>query len=158
MEIRHWEIPNQVSPSERIETPKQVVCHNCNEKGHFSSQCPANALMCTTRRVHSHGSTVVTCGSGSVRPGVHQSGRIEDAKVEDILLDTGCSRTIVHESYVPKSKYVAGEAVAICCAHGDTVMYPITIIDVVSSIPLQVEAVVSTSLPVSMLSELMFPS
>ena len=59
---------------------------------------------------------------------------------------------MVHESYVPKSKYVAGEAVAIRCAHGDTVMYPITIIDVVvSSIPLQVEAAVSTSLPVSML-------
>ena len=40
--------------------------------------------------------------------------------VDNILLDTGCSRTLVHQSLVPKEKLLEGEAVAIRCAHGDS--------------------------------------
>ncbi len=131
---------------------KDITCYNCNQKGHYSAQCPARALLCTERRVDYTGKATCTQSKGNQRPGVLRSGTIEGVKVEDILLDTGCSRTLVHEDYVPEGKYLAGEVVAIRCAHGDTVSYPLSQIDiVVDSITIQVEAAVSSTLPVSVL-------
>ena len=47
---------------------------------------------------------------------------------------------------------VEGEAVTICCAHGDTVLYPIADVSmVVDGVPLQVQAAVSGSPPVAVL-------
>ena len=74
---------------------------------------------------------------------------MEGREVKDIVLDTGCSKTIVHHSLVPEKKLVTGEAVTIRCAHGDSVLYPLANVDlVVDGVPLTVEAAV---LPVSVL-------
>ena len=53
-----------------------------------------------------------------MKPGVVKSGKIEGHIVDNILLDTGCSRTLVHRSFVSEDKIQDGEAVAIRCAHG----------------------------------------
>jgi hypothetical protein len=53
------------------------------------------------------------------QPGVVKSGVVEG---HNILLDTGCSRTLVHQNLVPESKIQEGEAIAIRCAYGDTVL------------------------------------
>ena len=37
----------------------------------------------------------------------------------DIVLDTGCSRTMVRQDLVAEEKLLEGEAVTIRCAHGD---------------------------------------
>ena len=53
---------------------------------------------------------------------------------------------------VPTTKQVVGGVVTIRCAHGDTVLYPLANVElVVDGIPLQVEAAVSDTLPVSVL-------
>ena len=36
------------------------------------------------------------------RPGVVRSGTVEGHAVDNILLDTGCSRTLVHKKLVPE--------------------------------------------------------
>ena len=51
--------------------------------------------------------------------------RVGGKSVGDILLDTGCSRTLVHQRLVSENKLKEGDAVAIRCAHGDTVLYPL---------------------------------
>ena len=77
---------------------------------------------------------------------------VEGERVRDILLDTGCSRTLVNRDLVPESKIQQGEAVAIRCAHGDTVLYPLAKISLeVAGCPITVEAAVSDTLPVSIL-------
>ena len=38
------------------------------------------------------------------KPGVAKPGSIEGIAVNDILLDTGCSRTLVQKDLVPKEK------------------------------------------------------
>ena len=43
--------------------------------------------------------------------------------MRNILLDTGCSRTLVQKDLVPKHKLLHGEVVAIRCAHGDMVYF-----------------------------------
>ena len=58
-------------------------------------------------------------------PSVSKVGLVEGKPVKSILLDTGCSRTLVRKDLVPQHKLLHGEAVAIRCAHGDTVLYPL---------------------------------
>ena len=93
------------------------------------------------------------CVNGRHRNSTHQRvGLVEGREVKDIVLDTGCSKTIVHHSLVPEKKLVTREAVTIRCAHGDSVPYPLANVDlVVDGVPLTVGAAVSKSLPVSVL-------
>ena len=66
-----------------------------------------------------------------VQPGVVKPGMVEGKKVEDILLDTGCSRTMVHQKLVAKENIQDADVVAIQCAHGDTVLYPLANVSLV---------------------------
>ena len=52
-------------------------------------------------------------------------GVVEGTAVHDIILDTGCLRTMIHQDSVPAEKRVSGEAVTLWCAHGDVVLYPL---------------------------------
>ena len=77
---------------------------------------------------------------------------MEGSPVEQILLDTGCSRTLVQQKLVPACKLIEGESIAICCAHENTVLYPLANVQVtVGDKTLDVEAAVSDTLPVDVL-------
>ena len=54
-----------------------------------------------------------------------RGGSVEGQAVKSILLDTGCSKTLVRRDLVPEGRLVDGKAVTIRCAHGDTVLYPV---------------------------------
>ena len=145
------------STPQKPEKPKKdlrhIQCFNCQEKGHYSSKCPHNALFCMERRIDYTGESKVTIHPKvPVKTGVPTLGLVEGTTVSDILLDTGCSRSVVNEQLVPKGKILQGEAVAIRCAHGGTVVYPIARVDVcIGDQHLTVEAAVSDTLPMSML-------
>jgi len=80
------------------------------------------------------------------------SGQIGDITVDNIVLDTGCSRTMVKEDLVYDGQYLEGDAVTIRCAHGDTVLYPVAKLEMkVDGLPLSVEAAVSRTLLVPVL-------
>ena len=115
-----------------------ITCYKCGKQGHVASRCPEKAMYCVNGR--------------HCNPTHQRVGLVEGREVKDIVLDTGCSRTIVHHSLVPEKKLLTGEAVTIRCAHGDCVLYPLANVDlVVDGVPLMVEAAVSKSLPVSVL-------
>ena len=81
-----------------------------------------------------------------------QRGVVEGTAVHDIILDTGCSHTMIHQDLVPAEKRVSGEAVTLQCAHGDVVLYPLADINVqVSGIAFTGRAAILHTLPVSML-------
>ena len=54
---------------------------------------------------------------------------MEGQEVQDILLDTGCTRTMVHADLVPPHKFLEGDSVIIKCAHSDVVLYPLANVD-----------------------------
>eukprot|EP00731_Ephydatia_muelleri_P011389 Em0006g283a len=54
---------------------------------------------------HSH----VTCYNCALQ----KAGVVEEQMVEDIVLDTGCSKTLIHHALVPRKKMLQGEAVTI---------------------------------------------
>ena len=131
---------------------KDVECFNCHNKGHYSSHCPRNAMFCTESKVNHQEQLVVTRHHIRPQVSVVKSGVVEGKQVENILLDTGCSRTLVHQDLVPRDKIREGEAVAIRCAHGDTVLYPLPHISLeIEGKPVSVEAAVSETLPMSVL-------
>ena len=79
-------------------------------------------------------------------------GSVEGRAVTNIVLDTGCSKTLVWRDLVPEERLVEGEAVTIHCAHGDTVLYPVAnLVIEVDGTPLQVDAAVLDTLPVAVL-------
>ena len=63
--------------------------------------------------------------SAEVSGRVTHRGKVEGSEVTDILLDTGCSRTMVKHSLVPEERSLEGQAVTIQCAHSDVALYPL---------------------------------
>ena len=102
--------PNSWKPKRDL---KDVECFNCHNKGHYSSNCPNNAMFCTERRVDHQGSSFPVKRQAVARQGIMKEGVVEGKHVKNILLDTGCSRTIIHQDLVPENKIKDGEAVAI---------------------------------------------
>lgn len=131
---------------------KDVECFNCHHKGHYSSSCPRNALFVTEGRAVEQGKLSMVRRQCSSQSGVVKCGVVEGKEVHNILLDTGCSRTLVHQDLIPESKIQESEVIAIRCAHGDTVIYPLAEISMeVEGRKITVEAAVSDTLPVSVL-------
>ena len=83
---------------------------------------------------------------------LRKHGVVEGRHADNILLDTGCSRTLVRKELVPEEKILDGEAVAIRCAHDDTVLYPLAQVEVsVGGQALEVKVAVSDTLPMDVL-------
>ena len=69
--------PNTVREKLRPRTdPKFITCFNCQQKGHYATNCPHSALF---------------CGAGAAQAA--RRGQVDGKEVNDILLDTGCSST-----------------------------------------------------------------
>ena len=116
---------------------RQVKYFNCRKFGHVSMHCPEKAsYFCRDGRGWS----------------VARAGLVEGITVSDILLDTGCTRTMVRRDLVQEESLLPGEAVTVLCAHGDTALYPLAKVKIdVEGLKLEVKAAVSESLPVSAL-------
>ena len=72
--------------------------------------------------------------------------------MDNILLDTGCLRTLVHQEQVLRGRMLDREAVAIPCAHGDTVLYPLALLQVVvGTRTMEVRVAIFETLPVDVL-------
>ena len=118
-------------------TSKNIKCYSCGNLGHMSMQCPDKAWF---------------CGGGIPKRMSRRSGLVVKTRVKDIVLDTGCTRTMVRRDLVPEDKLLEGEAVAVWCAHGDTVLYPLAEVEMeLGGDRMAVTAAVADRLPVSVL-------
>ena len=124
-------------PSGTDKVKKPLKCFNCNQVGHIAVRCPnIVTYMCATAE----------------RTSFRRSGAVEGTRVEDAVLDTGCTQTMVRRELVPESQRIEGEAAAVTCAHGDTVLYPMAEVEMeLEGVKLQVTAALSDTLPVSIL-------
>ena len=125
-----------------------IRCFECGERGHIAVNCPKNAYFCRSgeEKARSEPQEIETKKQDMTRV-----GRVEGTLVSDILLDTGCDRTLVRKELVPVERMVAGE-VPIRCAHGDVHMYPLAELEIeIGGSMFAVEAGVTDYLPVSVL-------
>ena len=56
---------------------------------------------------------------------VTRKGSVEGVAVGDILLNTGCTQTMVQRDLVGGTKIIEGAATTINCVHEDNVLYPL---------------------------------
>ena len=125
---------------------KDIECFNCHQKGHYASNRPSNALFCREKLLEKVGEQTRTGTE------LTKKGSVEGRAVDNILLDTGCSKTLMHQEWVPRDRMLDGEAVAIRCAHGDTVLYLVALFQVVvGTRTMEVRAAVFETLPVDVL-------
>jgi hypothetical protein len=121
-------------PSIGSEVKKELICYNCKGKGHTSRHCASKVMFCRPNR------------------NLRCRGMVEETEVGDILLDTGCSQTLVRKDLVKSEKMKEGRLVDIQCAHGDTTWYPLAEVELsVEGKKITVEAAVSETLPQSVL-------
>ena len=79
-----------------------VRCFTCQQRGHYSTQCPRNAaLYCDGERQRKKGG--VQWKKRRQDQGVTCCGTICGTPVKDILLDTGSTRTLVKKDLVPRN-------------------------------------------------------
>ena len=135
--------PRPVQRSDKFQ--REPRCFECGKFGHILTQCPARAL---------YGEGIQACKraeSPDRHNALYRGGTVDGRYVRDILIDTGCTRTLVHQSLVSPRKMITGE-VAIRCAHGDEVSYPLAHVNITLGAQVfTVEAGVSRMIPVSVL-------
>ena len=141
-----YNCPNKKTQEESASTMKEgeskkgkrnVKCFSCGNMGHMSMQCPDKAWF---------------CGGGIPQQMARRAGQVGKTRVEDIVLDTGCTRTMVRRELVSDDNLLEGEVVAVRCAHGDTVVYPLADVELeLEGDKVQVVAAVAEHLPVSVL-------
>ena len=98
---------------------KPFVCYSCGGRGHTSRQCPSNVLFCGVKGFTRH-----PAKRKMVNQPFQCKGVVEGQLVNDIVLDTGCSRTLVRSDLLGERKFEE-ETITVQCAHGDVVTYPL---------------------------------
>ena len=118
----------------------KVECFNSGKRGRGSRYCPNNALFCAGH------------GRKKLEKEMQRSGVVNGQKVQDIVLDTGCSQTMVHSSLIPSDQLLEGDGVVVRCVHGDAAVYPLCKVRIeLEGHSIQVVAAVSETLPTSVL-------
>ena len=120
---------------------KPLLCYNCGGRGHTSRKCPSDVMFCRSEGCDQQANQPFRC-----------QGLVEGQFVEDIVLDTGCSRTLVRGNLVSKENLILGRVITVQCAHGDVVIYPVASVKIeIQGNTFTVEAGVSDRLPQSVL-------
>ena len=74
-------------------------------------------------------------------------GVVNGFLIDDLLLDTGCSKTIVRRDLVGEERWLEGESTIIKCAHSNAIAYPLATIELeIQGKPELVDAAVSDTL------------
>ena len=104
---------------------KNVKCFSCGNMGHMSMQCPDKVWF---------------CGGGIPQQMTRRAGQVGKTRVEE-------DRELVSDD-----KLLEGEVVAVRCAHGNTVVYPLADVELeLEGDEVQVIAAVAEHLPVSVI-------
>ena len=116
-----------------------VRCYRCNQLGHIANRCSSNGKP----------KSGYFCGEYEFEEDreYNLSGQVEDQWVP-ILIDTGCSKTMVRKDLVPEEKVDHNRRIQLRCAHGDLMDYPTAKVKVkIQGHDYYICAAISSSLP-----------
>jgi len=117
---------------------KPLLCYNYDGQGHT---CPSDAMFCRSEGWKQQANQPFQC-----------QGLVEGQVVEDIVLDTGCSTTLLRGDLVGTENLISGRVITVQRAHGDIVMYLVAIVEIeIQGKTFTVEAGVTDKLPQSAL-------
>ena len=135
-----------ITPSRRnVKSP--VTCYKCGKSGHMSFNCgkgnnkPAQGYLLYMTPLESHELEFPSC---------NVQGKIE-GKSAEMIVDSGCTRTLVHEKFV-KNGSLTGEEMSVLTATGERLVVPLAKVEIESGQGKHVELVgVLDKLPVDCL-------
>ena len=136
-------IDSKFRPSQdRVNNKSNVKCFNCQEKGHYAHEC-------RVRKKFQSGACLGMAPLGTIL-GNCSFGKVNGKNVR-MIIDSGCSRTLVHEKFV-NGDYYTGESITIITANGDRVEVPLAWVSIQSKQGIYNELVgVMKNLPVDCL-------
>ena len=70
-------------------------------------------MFCVKRKEDHCGTSTMRKSKARTKLGVFRRGLVEGKEVHDVLLETACSRMIVHQSLVSEDKIQNGDSIAI---------------------------------------------
>ena len=105
---------------------KPLIYYNCGVRGHTSRHCPSEAFL---------GRASKSAGYHGSRQPVRQlfccGGIVEGQFVNDVVLDTDCSRTLVRSDLVREKSCGLRKTVTVQCTNGGSVRYPVATVKIV---------------------------
>ena len=141
----------ELSPRPRNSGPPR--CYSCGERGHIALRCPkARTPVMYTDALPTDRSDASddqhdsaesdllgeayycqpaqpAVASPRTTPEVVVTGVVNGYQVSNIVVDTACAQTMIHQDLVPDSKLVR-QCVTILCAHGDELQYSLADIEI----------------------------
>ena len=128
-------------------------CYACGQYGHLSYSCPNKHSPDTPGQSHKalFGEACKDVAWNKESQKYIQDGTVDGRPVK-MLVDTGCTRTIVASTVVRKSKVTPKNKVPILCVHGDTCLYPTARVKLMcGNWEKEMEVAVAPNLPVAVL-------
>ena len=110
--------------SDRRGQRKKQKCFNCKGLRYIAAECPSDAMFCKKRRA-----LIWKSERQPPQQELTLRGEVEGITIGDILLDTGCSQTLVRQELMPNDKVMSGQT-SIQCAHGDVIKYPVAYVQI----------------------------
>ena len=116
-------------PSRNRNNARGQQCYQCGQFGHLMYNCPQNPEK-TPSNHRPLGLLAKGCDkvAWNFQSQKYLRKGLVDGHLTQMLVDTGCSQTVVAARLVQPSKIEQNNQVPIVCAHGDTVFYPTAIV------------------------------
>ena len=112
--------PKPPSPPARRTTKPEIRCYKCGKPGHMSFNCgrgrgkPSQGYLLCMTPLKSEQSEFPPC---NVR------GKI-NGKIAEMVIDSGCTRTLVHKRYVSDAAFT-GDKITVLTAAGERLTVPL---------------------------------
>ena len=127
--------------------PPQPRCFKCNELGHIALRCPENKESQEMGQEKTYFSGHAEALNDNKPVEYCAQGKVE-GQLTELLLDTGCSKTMININLVPAEKIDKGKMISMQCAHGDMKQYPTAVLDIeINDKKYKVDAAVVDGLP-----------
>ncbi|XP_064389549.1 uncharacterized protein LOC135337548 [Halichondria panicea] len=120
----------RTEPRTKVKAAGEKQCFHCHQWGHLKYNCPKRSLS-QGKADSKPAFNGKACEDVAWPKGTEKYlkwGKVGGKSVQ-MLLDSGCSRTMVSANSVDSSKISKAETVAVLCVHGDTVEYPTAMVE-----------------------------
>ena len=119
----HYASSCPLSKAKQTDTKPGIKCFNCSDFGHYASNCPKPDRRSTKKVEDEKGLLCLQPLENKFAPDFSFIGKINGERSR-MLVDSGCSRTLVHRKFVSKDMET-GQFISVLLADGSALEIPL---------------------------------